>query len=376
MMNRKIKFNIPYYTEHDVDSIRNYLIEGSSPVNEVTGHLAKRTGSKAVYLTAGATSAMDLFFAAAEYPEGSEVIMPSFTFPAAANAVIRAGLKPVFSDIDIETMVMSASDVIKNITEKTCCIMPVHYGGASMDMDWLLKIAAEHHIDVFEDSALSYLGYYKKNHLGTLGRAGVLSFHSTKNLSGDGGGALLLNDKNLAEKTAELLANGTNRPAFMRGEVSEYSWQRTGTGTAMSGLTASLLKAQLDKDMDILKAREKIWNTYFTELSYAGITKWAALPLIPGYNKNNWHVFYLRFNNKDLREYIRNKLLEKGIEAVIHYKPLHSSAMGKTLGYSENDLPKSEEAAACLLRLPLHMFMSEDDVKYICKTISAVLEDA
>jgi dTDP-4-amino-4,6-dideoxygalactose transaminase len=375
MTNRNIKFNIPYYTEKEVNSIKSYLLEGKSPNNTVVEHLAERTGTKAVFLTAGATSAMDLFFAAAGYPAEAEVIMPSYTFPAAANAVIRAGLKPVFADIDPETMVMCTRDAEHKININTCCIMPVHYGGASMEMDALLETAGKHNIDVFEDSALSYLGYYKNRHLGTLGRAGVLSFHSTKNLSGDGGGALLLNDTGLIEKASELLANGTDRPAFLRGEVSEYSWQRAGTGTAMSGLAASLLKAQLDKDMEILMGREKIWKMYFTRLSAAGISKYADLPVIPEYNKNNWHVFYLRFNDPGLREYVRKALVKKGIEAVIHYKPLHSSAMGISMGYSKDDFPETEKAAACLLRLPIHMFMAESDTEYVCNTLSAVLGD-
>lgn len=375
-MNRKIRFNKEYYDGRELANMKLYLEKGYDFKGEASEYLKAHTGASQVLLTSGATSAMDLFLMGADLPKGSQVIMPSFTFPAAANAVLRAELRPVFADIDRHTLVMDMKEVVRKTTSETSCIMPVHYGGASMDMDKLVEFADGKDICVFEDAALAYDGYYKKRHLGTIGEAGVISFHKTKNISGDGGGVLLLNSEENSELYMELIANGTDRPAFMRGEVPEYTWQRPGAGAEMSNLTAALLLAQLKKDREILTKRETLWNQYYSLLDAAGIEEYAALAKVPEINKNNYHVFYLLFKTPALREFVRVQLVEAGIQAYVHYKPLHSAAGGRRLGYVESDLPITQNVSDCILRLPMHMGLNEDDVEFICEKLLMAVGNA
>ncbi len=375
-MNKKIEFNKPFYDDRDFQNIEKCLKSGRDYKEDVIGHLLGATGAGSILLTSGATSAMDLFFAGAALPQNTEVIMPSFTFPSAANAILRAGLKPVFADIDEKTLVLDINDVKNKISGQTSCIMPVHYGGVSMDMDELFLVAEKLGICIFEDAALSYRGYYKGKHLGTMGSAGVISFHSTKNISSDGGGALLLRDQEKIELYPELLANGTNKPSFVRGEVNEYTWQQPGAGTEMSCLTAALLNAQLEKDEEILSGREELWNGYYAILKSADVNEFADLPVVPDYNTNNFHVFYLVFKTAAIREHVRLTLKKSGIQAYIHYKPLHSSPMGQKLGFMVADLPITISVSKRLLRLPMHMHMSLSDVEYVCEIIMAAVKNA
>lgn len=373
-MSEFIKFNIPYYGEED--NIQKFLAINQDYKSLSVKKLKEVTNADEVLLTSGATSAMDAFFAGVDFPKGSEVIMPSFTFPSAANVVLRAGLKPIFAEVDIKTLVMDLDDVIKKITSNTSCVMPVHYGGASMDMDELSLAIKDKNICIFEDSALAYGGLYKNKHLGTIGSAGVISFHSTKNLSADGGGAFLINNSDYVEMFKNILANGTDKQAFLRGEVAEYTWQRVGAGAEMSGLTAALLYSQLEKGEQILSKRGNLWDRYLSRLKSTKIEDFASLPVIPEYNTNNYHVFYLIFKHASMRERVRLALNSQGIQAYIHYKPLHSSVMGKKLGYKETDLQITQRASDCILRLPMHMHLSIADVDYVCDKLLQVVKDA
>lgn len=374
-MNKKILFNVPDYTRSELQSVEEYLSGGRNCIKDSIELIKMKTKADAVLLTAGATSAMELYFQGADLPKGSEVIMPSFTYPSAANCILRDGLKPVFAEIDEKTLVLNIDDVQRKVTSKTSCIMPVHYGGVSIDMDNLLEMANQKKISIFEDAALSYDGYYKNRHLGTIGEAGVISFHSTKNISGDGGGALLINDYEKEEMCSEILANGTNKPSFLRGNAEEYTWQRTGAGAAMSGLNAALLFAQLNKADHILQKRKTLWNRYFSNLKNVIPKELALLPEVPEFNENNYHVFYMIFNSNKQRENVRKTLLELGIEAYIHYKPLHSSNMGYSMGYKSTDLPVTNSISERLLRLPMHMSLSLNDVDYVCEAVNEAIVD-
>lgn len=364
----KIVFNKPYYDKEERNNLEEYILEDKDFVDEVYRKIRKITGAKVVFLTGSAASAMELYLASGLFPAGSEVVIPSFTYPAAANAVIAAGLKPVFADIDSKTLVLDVSDPDKYVSEKTSCIMPVHYGGASVDLDTL----SGSKVHILEDAALSLGAYYRGRHLGTIGDAGVISFHRTKNISGEGGGVLIISNPDETKLFEEMVESGTNKRAFTRGEAGEYSWQRPGRGMNMGALNAAVLSAQLDKMEHISSVRGKLWNQYFECLSELG--ERIGLPFIPDYNMNNHHVFYILMKDNEKREKVRKALLEKGIQAVIHYMPLHSSPMGKKLGYGPKDCPVALDTAGRILRLPMHAHMTEGDVEYICSEVKKAVD--
>ncbi|HPQ47891.1 MAG TPA: aminotransferase class I/II-fold pyridoxal phosphate-dependent enzyme [Clostridia bacterium] len=373
MKETRIEFNEPFYGEEEAKNLREYIVEGRDFTKDVRKMLGEVTKSKKIFLTGSASSAMEIFLASGLLEAGSEVIIPSFTYPAAANVVLSAGLKPVFADISPDTLVIDMDDIRKKITKKTSCIMPVHYGGASVDMDVLLELAGDENLLVVEDAALSIDAYYKGGHLGTLGDAGVISFHRTKNISGEGGGALIIRDSGNSHIFEEMLESGTDRKAFLRGETKAYSWQRPGRGMNMGPLSAAVLAAQLGKLPAISRGRRRIWEQYRDELSELAREGTVGLPVVPDFNENNHHVFYVVFNDSMTREKVRTHLLEKGINAVIHYMPLHSSPYGRKLGYMPADCPVSEEIAGRMLRLPMHMNLSEEDIALTCRLVRRAL---
>ncbi len=373
MKEKSIEFNKPFYGEEEAGNLRQYMFENKDFTDDVHKKLGDITGAEQIFITGSASSAMEIYLASGLIQAGSEVIIPSYTYPAAANVVLSAGLKPVFVDIDPDTLVIDINDVQKKINNRTSCIMPVHYGGASADMDELMQVADAGNLLVIEDAALSMNAYYKGKHLGTLGNAGVISFHKTKNISGEGGGALFIKDALKVHVFEEMLESGTDRRAFLRGEATAYSWQRPGRGINMSSLSAAVLAAQLDKLAVIAKGRKHFWELYYNEMSEIADTGEIKLPKIPVYNTNNHHVFHVLFKDNDTREMVRKALNSQGIKAVIHYMPLHSSPYGKKLGYHPDDCPVSEDIAGRLLRLPLHMHLTDEDIKLTCKVVRRTL---
>ena len=152
---------------------------------------------------------------------GDEIIMPSFTFVSTANAFALRGAVPVFVDIRQDTFNIDETLIEKAITSKTKAIVPVHYAGHSCAMDKIMFIANKYKLLVIEDAALGLMSTYGNKFLGTIGHAGVLSFHETKDVISGEGGALILNDEKLIEQAEIIWEKGTDRKKFFRGEVDK-----------------------------------------------------------------------------------------------------------------------------------------------------------
>jgi dTDP-4-amino-4,6-dideoxygalactose transaminase len=299
--------------------------------------------------------------------------MPSFTFPSCASVALRAGLHPVFADIDTQTLTLNLNDIERVSTERTRSIALMHYGGASPDMEALLCQNAG--CFILEDAALSIGASHLSRPLGGFGDAGILSFHETKNVSAGGGGALLVSESHTAliERLQMIYDNGTDRAAFMRGAVSSYTWQTPGMNVAMPNLCAALLCAQLEKEAEITRLHRQVCNFYRETLKNEAQQHGFALPYIPPENEDNGHVFYLLFAEEAQRERVRLHLLQQGIDTRFHYMPLHSSAMGAALGYKPEDLPVTQRVSAGLLRLPVYAGMTEEQCAAVVSAIREVL---
>ena len=372
---KEIKFNQPYYSEKEVANVSAALLNGMDFLGSAAGQLKMRYIGAQLFLTSSATYALELVISGLYLKEGDEVIMPSYNFPSAPNAVLRAGAMPIFADIDPETMVIDIDDIERKITKRTASLIPIHYGGVSCDMDALRELAACHRIPLIEDAALSFGGSYKGRALGTIGDYGVLSFDSTKNLSCEKGGLALVNacTTETLKALTQYYHNGTNRRAFLDGETREYSWKQIGMNVAMANLSAAVLCAQLDKADEIASKRSDIYIAYEAGLKPYQEVKGFRIPKVPEYNQNNAHVFYLIFESNQKREAVRHSLSEQGIQAHTHYAPLHLSSMGRRLGYRQGDLPNTEKSASCLLRLPLHAGMTKADAERIVEAVLSVV---
>ncbi len=363
-----IRFKEPFYDENEAANTAAAL-HGEDFLSQAKTRLSCIYGTSRLFLTSSGSAALDLLLYALDLPKGYRAIMPSFTFPSDANAVLRAGLTPVFADIDTDTNALSIDDAFAKMAPDTACVIPTHYGGASVDMDALKSRIGS--ALLIEDAALSFGASYKDKPLGTVGDMGIVSFHRTKNISSDEGGLLIMNrtDAALIDKIQTIYDNGTDRQAFVRGEVSAYTWQAAGMNVAMSNLCAAVLCAQLDKAEKIARRHKAVYEAYLATLAHTpGIT----LPHVPTYNTNNHHVFYVLLDDEPTRNRLLQHLGSRGIGACFHYIPLHTSAMGQRLGYRPGDLPVTADVSARILRLPLHAGMTPDDAK----CISSALKEA
>jgi dTDP-4-amino-4,6-dideoxygalactose transaminase len=330
-------------------------------------------GGARVLLTTSCTHAMELALLALRIGPGQEVLCPSFTFVSTANAVLRVGARPVFVDIEEETLGMDAQDAARRMNPRVTAMMPVHYAGLAPDMAALLDLAGRRRLKLIEDAAQGFGASYGGRPLGTLGDAGCFSFHETKNITCGEGGALVLRDDDLARRAEIIREKGTNRSAFMRGEIDKYTWVSEGSSYVLSDLLAAVLDAQLDKLEEIQARRARVAALYREGLADWARDRGVRLPMELPARASSHHVFYLLFPDGATRDAALAALRERGIMAAFHYVPLHSSPFGRTLGASDGGLPVTERVAATLLRLPLHPLLSDDEVSRVVEGVRASL---
>jgi len=377
----KIPFSKPYITEREhrnlASALGDKLLAGDQRWTDCCRALLEGSfGAYRALLTTSASSALDMTALLLEIKAGDEVIMPSFNFPSMANAVAARGARPVFADIDPETLCLDIEDAAGKITAQTRAIYPVHYAGNSCDMDKLLDFAEARGLTVVEDAAQSVNARYKGRYLGTLGGLGCYSFHESKNFVCGEGGALLINHGNEAwARRAEIIREkGTNRSQFLKGQVDKYTWVDIGSSYLLSDLLAAVLAAQLDNREENHRLRACAYNTYLDLLQPLADAERLALPRVPAYNQPNYHIFYILLNDEQSRDGLMRHLQAKGISACFHYVPLHSSAAGLKFAEGRCDLPHTDDISRRLLRLPLFCEITDDQLAYIAKQIRDYLK--
>jgi dTDP-4-amino-4,6-dideoxygalactose transaminase len=367
-----IRFHTPFYDERELEAVRAALAthsSGDGPIGrKVEARLAQLLGAPRVLLTTSCSHALELALLALGIGPGQEVVCPSFTFASSANAALRVGARPVFADIDERTLGLDPEAVERRLTPRTAAILPVHYAGVAPDMQALLDIAKRRGLRVVEDAAQGIAASWRGRALGTLGDAGCLSFHETKNLSCGEGGALVLSDPELAKRAEIVREKGTNRAAFFRGEVDKYTWVAEGSSYVLSDVLAAILDAQLDKLAEIQSRRAAIVARY-----RAGLAGWAAersvaLPAELPERGPNHHIFFLLYPDGARRDRALQALRKGGVMATFHYVPLHSAPHGRKIG-AEQELPVTDRVAATLLRLPLHPRLSDADVERVIEAV-------
>ncbi len=377
----EIPFNVPYFTGTEIGFVEDVFVRGqlcgdgyyTQLVNDL---LKTKFGAQKALLTTSATHALELAALLLELKPGDEVIMPSFTFPSTANAVLLRGAQPVFMEINPDTLNMDPEAVEARITPRTKAIIPVHYGGISCEMDKLMALADCHQIAVIEDAAQAVNAVYQGRYLGTWGQLGCFSFHGTKNFSCGEGGAILINteDPAILRRAEILIQKGTNRKQFLQGEVAKYCWVDQGSSYTPSEILAAVLYAQLQAIVLITAKRKAIHERYSTGLKPYVTRGQISITSVPPNCQSNYHLFYLILESETLRDRVKRELGERGIATAFHYVPLHSSPMGKSLGYAPEDLPITESLSRRLLRLPFSTGMTDPEVEYVISNLKAVLE--
>lgn len=375
-MLNKIPFNRPAYIKKAEVYLNQALQSGHLAgdgdfTKESTALLEKMIGVNKALLTTNCTHALEMAAILLDLKAGDEVILPSFTFVSTVNAVVIRGAKPVFIDIRPDTLNLDENQLERLITSKTKAIFVVHYAGVACEMDTINQISAKYRIPVVEDNAHGLFGTYKGKNLGTFGVLATQSFHETKNISTGEGGALFINAPNLVERAEIIREKGTNRSRFFRGQVDKYTWVDVGSSYLPSELIAAVLLAQLESSGKIQAKRNKIWNTYNSELAGWSAKNAVRLPYIPEECGHPSHMFYLLIPNLETRTRFIEWMKSQNIICVFHYLPLHLSDMGLGFGGKQGDCPVTEDVSDRLVRLPLFYDLTEPELERVIDAIKS-----
>lgn len=370
-----IPLSKPYINENALQLIAESLSSEKLSGNGIFGKKAEQLlqtiiGSFFVMLSTSCSHALEMSIEALEpsHRQRKEIILPSFTFTSTANAIIRNGYTPVFADVDPLTMNISPESISRLVSSKTLAIIAVHYAGVSVDFTSLFQSNLTT-IPIIEDAAQALGATYNGIPLGSLGITGCISFHDTKNIGCGEGGAIITNDEEISKRVEIIREKGTNRSQFLRGEVDKYTWVRSGSSYILAEPLAAFLLANLKGISKVIDARKTRYNHYIEQLQQLENTGVLQLPMIPFFAQSNYHLFHIFLPTTDIRDSLMKFLRDRGIGATFHYVPLHSSPMGLSLGWKQNDCPITENCSSRLLRLPLYHSLEEKEQDFIIECI-------
>lgn len=356
----KIKQDIDAGIQEVIDTAA--FVKGKK-VTEFQHHLEQYTGAKHVINVGNGTDALQIALMGLGLKPGDEVITPTFTFIATAEVVALLGLTPVVVDVNWETMNMDIESVRRAITPRTKAIVPVHLFGQCADMEAIMELANEHHLYVVEDACQAIGAKYtfangETKQAGTIGHIGCTSFFPSKNLGcyGDGG-AIFTNDDELADRMTAIANHGCR---------VRYHHDEIGVNSRLDSIQAAILDAKLPHLDEYIAARQKA-AAYYDKV-FANCEQL----LIPGRQPHSTHVFHqytLRVVGAD-RDKLREGLAERGIPAMIYYPvPLHQQKAYLDPRYKDGDFPVAERLAACVLSLPMHTELDEEQLEYITSNV-------
>ncbi|AZE21916.1 dTDP-4-amino-4,6-dideoxygalactose transaminase [Pseudomonas chlororaphis subsp. aureofaciens] len=374
-MNRHIPFNWPHMTGKELyyiaESHFNGRLAGDGPFTKHCHKwLEERTGCSKALLTHSCTAALEMSALLLDIEPGDEIIMPSYTFVSTANAFVLRGGVPVFVDIREDTLNLNEELIESAITDRTRAIAPVHYAGVACEMDSIIALARNHNLKVVEDAAQGVMATYKGRELGSIGDLGAYSFHETKNVISGEGGALLVNDPELALRAEIIREKGTDRTRFFKGEVDKYTWQEVGSSFLPGELIAAFLWAQLEEADRITQARLASWDRYHKLLEPLESRGILRRPIIPEECQHNAHMYYVLLAPDIERQVVLNKFKSQEISSVFHYIPLHSSPAGQRYGRTHGDLEVTNYQSKRLVRLPLWAGITEEQQRRVVETLS------
>lgn len=373
-----ISFNRPYLTG-DEKRLLDHVLAGDhfsgngNYTRRCHEWLVARTGARSSLLTQSGTHGLEMAALLAQLAPGDEVIMPSFTFVSTANAFVLRGAVPVFIDIRSDTLNLDETLIEEAITERTRAIVVVHYAGVACEMDSIMALARQHGLLVIEDNAHGLLASYRGQPLGSIGHLAALSFHETKNIISGEGGALLINEPGFVTRSEVLWEKGTNRAQFFRGEVDKYTWVDVGSSFLPSELTAAFLYAQLQHADEITTRRMAVWDAYHAGLEALERDGALRRPRVPLHCQHNAHAYYVLLPDLARRDAFLAAMKQKGIGAIFHYIPLHSSPAGRRYARVHGSMAVTDEISGRLARLPLWAGMEQGHVDAVLTAIRDVV---
>jgi perosamine synthetase len=367
-----IPINKPWIDEQEQREVVSVLEEnalttaardGGKRVRDFESQVKNYLGVKHVLAVNSGTAALHAALLAVGIDQGDEVLLPSFTFVATANAVVAAGAKPVFVDVKRDDYTIDVSDLKSKITPKSKAVIPVHLYGHPADMDEINELAGRHSVSVIEDACQSLGSTYKKKQTGTFGAMGCFSMYASKVLTAGEGGAVATDSDEMADKI-KMIRN--------HGMVEGYDTRVLGLNMRLPELSAAVAKIQMQKLGKMLELRRRNSEMLSKILSPTAKDHRAKLPQETADKKFNWYLYTVAF--EDGRDRIKDALSRQNIGATVYYSPpVHKTPYYMQLAPGTN-LPDTEWSADHVLSLPVHPHVTEDDVERIAASTMKAIE--
>jgi dTDP-4-amino-4,6-dideoxygalactose transaminase len=303
---------------------------------------------------ANGTDALQLTLSALGIGAGDEVIVPTNTFIASAEAVVLAGATPRFADVSPQTLLITGETLQAAITHRTRAVIVVHLYGQMPNMDELCRVTERAGLTLIEDAAQAHGATWRGRRAGSFGHAGCFSFYPGKNLGAYGdAGAVVTDDEALAERIRVLRDLGQRR---------KYEHVALGGNERLDSVQAAVLRVKLRHLEQWNAARRRHADAYTRRLAGAVVT-----PEVAPWADPVWHLYVVRADNRDE---LRAALDEAGIASAMHYPlPLHLQPALAHLGYRAGDFPVTEEWARTLLSLPMFPELEEDEIARVCDVV-------
>lgn len=367
-----MRLNIPSTGAAEVEAVREVIESGFLTQGPKTAAfevlIRDYTGVRHAAAVSSATTGLHLALVALGVKPGDEVVIPAFSFPATANAVIQQGAIPVFVDIEDATFNMDPALLETAITERTTAIMPVHAFGLCANMDAINEIAARHDVPVLEDAACALGGTYDGRHAGTLGTAGVYSFHPRKIITTGEGGMITTNDDAVAERVAVLRAHGAVRgELFMEFVDAGYNYR-------LSDVHAAIGLAQMAKIDQIVDGRRAAAAALSEHL--AGIDG-VRLPTEPSGTSHTFQSYVVVLDDGIDRDEVIRRMRTRDVETTLGTYGMHLQPyFRERFGIPDEALPRTTRAHHQALTLPLYPQLASTDMETIATALRASIAES
>jgi dTDP-4-amino-4,6-dideoxygalactose transaminase len=377
---RNIQISLPSTGDEEWNAVREPLMSGwltqGPRVAEFERAFADAHQAKHGLATTSCTTGLHLVLAAMGIGPGDEVIVPAFTWVATANVVLYCGATPVLADVDPRTFNISAQDIAHRITERTKAVIAVHLFGLCADVD-AIRAVVPSHVPIIEDCACAAGATYKGRFAGTLGLAGVFSFHPRKSITTGEGGMVTTNDAALAECCDQLRNHGASISEEVRHRGPRPyllpDFNLLGFNYRMTDLQGAVGSVQLRKLTQFIAERQK-WAEFYREEMKS--ISWLRLPEIPENGQHAWQSF-VTYVDPQLAPAPRNDLMEQLQSRGIATRPgTHAIHMlryyAERYGFNPHDYPGAQAANDNSMAIPLHNRMTADDYRYVVDAVKSL----
>jgi len=376
-MKKAIPYGHQQIDKSDIASVARVLkgdwITQGPAVEQFEQAIARYCKVKYAVAFSSGTAALHGAYAAAGIGPGDEVITTPMTFAATANAIVYCGGKPVFADIQEDTLNINPEEIKKKITKRTKALAPVDFAGHPAELDSIKKIAREHNLFVIEDAAHALGSEYNGKKVGSFSDMTIFSFHPVKAITTGEGGMIVTERKDFYERLMAFRNHGIiKKPG--KGPWY-YEIQTPGYNFRLTDMQCALGLSQFKKLDKFVQRRREIVRQYNQAFrNVPGL----MLPIEKAYAKSAYHLYPIRLRLELLktgRRKIFEALREKGLGVQVHYIPLHLHPFyKKTFGYKKGDFPNAERYYERTISIPLFPGMTHAQARYVIKTIRTILE--